>query len=254
MGIGDWILASAEARYFNEKTGKKVVFAHSKTGKPQWSEVFKGNPRIEKEPVPGREYCIVRNHGGARPYHLGYDGEKQRFEWNYKYKAEPGELYLTPGAKKVGQVGAVLIEPNTKDFPLSKNKAWPWERWQEVVDRIDLPWVQLGSPESRSLERVRRVVTDSFMDALGWVYNASLVVTTDGALHHAAAALGTPAVVLWGGLAPPQILGYDSHINICHATTWCGSNFECQHCKDAMALITVDEVVKAVNESRCLPR
>jgi len=246
MGIGDWVLASAEAKYFNEKTGKKVVFAHSRTGQPQWSEVFKNNPRIEKHPKEGVEYCIVRNHGGTRPYHLGYSAETQRFAWNYDFKASPGELYLTPEQKKVGQVGAVIVEPNTKALPFSRNKEWPLGRWQEVVKRLDLPWVQLGSSESRSLAGVRRVMTPTFTEALGWLYNASLIVTTDGAFHHAAAALGKPAVVLWGGLAPPQILGYDTHTNLCHATSWCGSNFECKHCRDAMAAITVEEVCEAI--------
>lgn len=248
-------MATAEARYFNELTGKKVVFAHSKSGKAQWSEVFTGNPRIEKAPVPGRDYCIVRNHGGTRPYHLGYSAETQRFTWNYKFKAEPGELYLTPQQKATGVVGAVIVEPNTKGAALSLNKAWPWDRWQGLVDALDLPWVQLGPPEARSLNGVRRVVTPTFADALGWLYNASLVVTTDGAFHHAAAALGKPAVVLWGGLAPPQILGYDIHRNICHADRWCGSNFPCEHCREAMEAISLQEVIDAVrDESSRLPR
>jgi ADP-heptose:LPS heptosyltransferase len=252
MGLGDWIMASAEARYFNEKTGKKVVFAHSRTGAVQWSEVFDCNPRIEKHPVKGKEYCVVRNHGGTRPYHLGYDAATQCFAWNYKFRAEPGELYLTAEAKKTGQPGAFIIEPNTKPMPLSRNKAWPWDRWQGLVDALDVPWVQLGPTDARSLNGVRRVTTLNFGEALGWLYNASLIVTTDGALHHAAAALGKPAVVLWGGLAPPRILGYDGHTNICHADRWCGSNFECAHCKEAMERITVEEVIDAVKRHRAI--
>lgn len=252
MGIGDWIMATAEAKYFNEQTGKKVVFAHSRTGIPQWHPVFKNNPRIEKHPSPGNDYCIVRNHGGARPYHLGYDGE--RFRWNDKFKAEPGELYLTKAQKEVGEVGAVLIEPNTKNYPFSRNKAWPWERWQELVKRLPkVPWVQLGPIDSKSLNGVKRVMTPGFMDALGWIHNSALVVTTDGAMHHAAAALGKPAVVLWGGLVPPKILGYDSHINLCHATSWCGLNRPCNHCREAMEAITVDEVIDAIKRSGAVP-
>jgi len=189
----------------------------------------------------------------VRPYHVGYSAESECFTWNYGFKAEPGELYLTAEQKKVGDVGAVIIEPNTKQMPLSRNKAWPMDRWQKVVDALDLPWVQLGPRDIPSLLRVRRVVTPTFTHALGWLYNCALIVTTDGALHHAAAALGKPAVVLWGGLVPPRILGYDTHTNICHAKTWCGSNFDCKHCREAMSLITVEEVCEAIKHHRAVP-
>jgi hypothetical protein len=249
MGIGDWILATAEAKELNEKNNLPVVFAHPKTGAPYWSEVFKNNPRILKDPQRGQKCVVVRSHGGGhRPYHKGYDGE--RFHWNYDYKTVPGELFLSPEEVKEGIPGAVLIEPHTKEGASSLNKAWPFERWQEVVDKLPLPWVQLGNAEPKSLKRVHRVVTKNFREALAYVDKCSLVVTTDGALHHAAAALGKKAVVLWGGLAPPSMLGYDFHKNICHATSWCGFNKHCDHCKTAMNRITVEEVIKGIHEMR----
>lgn len=159
-------------------------------------------------------------------------------------------MFLSREELEVGIPGAVIIEPNTKAADLSKNKAWPWERWQELVDSLNLPWVQLGDTESQTLKGVRRVHTKHFRDALGYLDKCTLLVTTDGALHHAAAALGKKAVVLWGGLAPPQILGYELHRNICHADWWCGYNKPCVHCRDTMAKITVDEVRKAILEMR----
>lgn len=244
-------MASADARFYYKKHGLPVVFANPKSGKPQWSEVFKGNPKILKDPAPGQKCVVDRNHGaGHRPYHKGYDGEKLQFDWNYDFKAEPGELFLSKEERAVGIPGAVIIEPNTKNADLSRNKAWPWERWQALVDRTPLPWVQLGDRESPTLKGVTRVSTKHFRDALGWLEKASLLVTTDGALHHAAAALGRPAVVLWGGLVPPSMLGYDAHRNISHAKDWCGLNKPCDHCRNAMESISVDEVREAILEMR----
>lgn len=251
MGIGDWLLATADAKFYHQKHGLPVVFAHPKTSKPQWSQVFQNNPKILKDPYPGQKCVVDRNHGGGhRPYHEGYDGENLQFTWNYSFKAEPGELFLSKDEKAVGIPGAVIIEPNTKDAELSRNKAWPWERWQALVDSLPLPWVQLGDREAKTLNGVTRVATKHFREALGWLEKASLVVTTDGALHHAAAALGRPAVVLWGGLVPPQILGYDTHKNIGHAQWWCGYNKPCDHCSAAMKAISVEEVMEAVREMR----
>ncbi len=249
MGLGDWILATAEARQHNEETGLKVVFVDYRDDRPFRSEVFDNNPRIEQHPQHGRQYVVLRtNGGGRRPYHTGYDGE--RFYWNMDFKATPGELFLSRDEKNRGEE-CVLIEPHVKSFTMSRNKAW--HKWQELVDSLPLNWVQLGPPEANALRGVRRVITKKFRDTLGWIEKASLVVTADGALQHAAAALGTPAVVLWGHLVPPSVLGYDSHTNICHATEWCGLNAPCPKCREAMDAISVQEV-KAAIESRLLAR
>lgn len=250
MGIGDSVLSTAEAKYHNEKHGLPVVFADKKTKEIYWDEVFENNPRILREPKQGQKVIVVENIPLRRPYITVATPE--RYYYNLEFKAEPGELFLTDEEKASGIEG-VLIEPNTKDFGLSLNKAWPWERWQELVKRIDLPWVQLGPEESRSLDGVKRVITKTFREALGYINKASLVVTTDGAMHHAAAALGKPAVVLWGGLAPHTVLGYDFHTNICKTDRVCGSFQACAHCSDAMSAITVEEVEKAVRE-RIQPR
>ena len=246
MGIGDSVLATAEARYYNEKHGLPVVFADKKTKKIYWDEVFENNPRILKEPKQGQKVIVVENIPKRRPY-ITF-GTTERYYYNLEFKAEPGELFLSDEERSSGIPDAVIIEPNTKDYGLSLNKAWPWDRWQELVKRLDLPWVQLGPEESRTLDGVKRVVTKTFREALGHIEKASLVVTTDGGLHHAAAALKVPAVVLWGGLAPHTVLGYDFHTNICKTDRVCGSFHACAHCFDAMNAITVDEVETAVKE------
>jgi ADP-heptose:LPS heptosyltransferase len=97
---------------------------------------------------------------------------------------------------------------------------------------------------------VRRVETSSFRDACRLLSNADLFVGTDGGLHHAAAALGKRAVVVWGGLVSPKILGYDSHINLHSGTHSCGSEGPCLHCRKALDWVTVDMVVSAI-ESLC---
>jgi ADP-heptose:LPS heptosyltransferase len=248
VGLGDWILATAEAKHYNEKHKLPVAFRSPKTGKFFWSEVFRNNPRILKDPYPGQKFVAIHNAAGSRPYIKEITTEKVIY--NMAFKAEPGELFLTKEEKATSLPGCVLIEPHTKDKEFSRNKAWPWERWQELVNRNpDVPWVQLGNAEAKSLNGVKRVVTKSFRDALGYVNGCALVVTTDGALHHAAAALGKLAVVLWGGLAPHTVLGYDSHINICKTYYSCGSLLTCKHCRDAMDAITVDEVQEALETS-----
>jgi hypothetical protein len=245
MGIGDWVLATAEARHYHEIYELPVVFANKNTGKVYWSEVFENNPKIVKEPKQGQQVVVVENYPGRRPYINLVT--KERYHYNNSFFIEAGEIFLSEQEKSRGIDGAVLVEPNTKtEMGLSRNKAWPWERWQELVDSVKAPWVQMGPKGSKVLGGVRFVETPRFRDTFPYINKASLVVTTDGAIHHATAALGKKAVVLWGGVASPDLLGYPTHVNIAHEDLPCGSIIDCGHCRDAMERITVEEVANAI--------
>jgi ADP-heptose:LPS heptosyltransferase len=117
-----------------------------------------------------------------------------------------------------------------------------------LVKSLDVNWIQLGTPDRRALPGVRKINTKRFREALPYLNKAKLVVTTDGGLHHSRAALGKDAVVLWGGLVPPTILGYVTHKNIWHGAEPCGNRSLCDHCRKAMDSITVEEVKEAIEE------
>jgi hypothetical protein len=245
LGIGDWILASAEARHYHQLHGLPIVFANRETRHVFYSEVFENNPKILEEPQAGQEVCVVENYPGKRPYIRAVT--KERFLFDNGFMIEPGELFLSEAEKAGGIEGAVLIEPHTKtEMGLSRNKCWPWERWQKLVDTVNLPWVQMVYGNKKALNGVRVVKTDTFRQTLPYINKSSLIVTTDGAIHHAAAALGKQAIVLWGGVASPELLGYKMHKNICHEENPCGSIVDCEHCVEAMNRITVEEVADAV--------
>lgn len=179
---------------------------------------------------------------GRRPY---IDYQKTRpgkIVFNYDYKVEPGEIFFDPAELRHAQEDFIYIEPNVKGT-FSGNKDWGFERWQQVVNALPYRFIQ---GKGRRLEGVEQVQTTSFRDACALLGRARLFVGTDGGLHHAAAALGKPAVVVWGGLAPPSVLGYDSHTNLHSGASACGSYEACEHCKQALSRITVEMVVDAI--------
>jgi ADP-heptose:LPS heptosyltransferase len=95
-------------------------------------------------------------------------------------------------------------------------------------------------------DKLPRVVTHSFRDALGVLSLARLYIGPEGGLHHAAAALGIPAVVIFGGFNSPKSTGYPWQSNITGSSGEpCGSVAACWHCRDAMASITVERVLEA---------
>lgn len=243
MGLGDWIMATAQVRDLNERTGKKVLVV-DRLGRPRWSEAFENNPRLGVRTAPAYECVRLLNAGGARPYIQA----KTDARWHWRpWDIKPGEIYLTDLERAFGEQarGAVIVEPNTK--APDSNKAWPFDRWQALVRSLPLAWMQVGQPGSRRLDGVRFIETTT-RQAFGLLAAARLFVGTEGALHHAAAALGTPAVVLWSEFISPQFTGYATQRNIRKATDVCGSRLPCGGCRASMAAITVEEVAQAITE------
>lgn len=236
-------MASASAKEANEAHGLPVIFTNGQRVFYD-KQVFAGNPRISETRNPKRDYVAIRDFPGCRPYIKAY--HKFNFEFDPDFRARPGELYIDraePG-------DYILIEPNVKTLlRLGPNKDWGFSRWQEVA-KMDLPFVQAGEKGKPALEGVKRIFTTDFRAAARLLSGAKLLVTTDGALHHAAAALGIPAVVIWGGVASPVNLGYKTHKNIWHGAEPCGTHSrDCEHCRRALDAVTVEEVKQAILEA-----
>lgn len=250
MGIGDSIIATAEARHYNELYGYPVVFSDGKAVFYE-PDIYANNPRIAKDPRQGDKVVVVRNYPGCRPYIAG--GDSKRWYWNTDFQVSPGELFLTPEELERGKPaeGRIIIEPHVKDTSYSQNKHWPhWDRFCSlakdagIYNRLAQCRYDSRTPLAHTLK------TPSFRVALAMIANADLVVTTDGALHHACAALGVPCVVLWGGLVGPDILGYPEHRNIrAEGVESCGSKAKCSHCHAAMRAIEPETVLRAVLEA-----
>jgi ADP-heptose:LPS heptosyltransferase len=111
----------------------------------------------------------------------------------------------------------IVIAPwsNAKTFDFyqpSGNKNWPLDRWRIVIQwghDAGLKVVQLrGSDEEPLVEGVDHDVCGRpVREALAVLAKARLLVSVDTMAHHAAAALGVPAVVLWGR-SRPEHFGY----------------------------------------------
>ena len=236
-------MASAWARRAKAKHPDKQVFVGK--GRPEWSVVWENNPNINKPDEfhkTGQEIW-VENCTGFRPYIKKVTATN--IIYNEDHKAERGDIFLTEAEIEPFKqyAGCVIIEPHVKGS-FSGNKAWVWDRWQTVANAI--PCIQINERTKQGLRNAQRVHTGDFRQALAMLSQARLVVTTDGALHHAAAALGKPAVVLWGARTHPKVLGYESHTNLYTGEgESCGSMAYCQHCVDAMKRITPEMVIEA---------
>ena len=239
--------------------GKRIAFGDQKNIK--WDvnspTVFQGNPNIAppgSERAPDLEW--IPYYKGSRIYNQHGKG---KWLWNYKFKVTPGEIYLTPEEEAHGQragEGFIVIEPNTQDWKhASPNRQWGAANWRALVEKLkpDFRLVQFrykrGQHSSGDALPGVEQIDANFREALALMKHAALFVGGEGGLPHGAAATGRKAVVIFGAWVPPQITGYDTHVNITsEGAEFCGSFERCEHCIKAMASIPVELVYQHVVE------
>jgi len=254
VGYGDQLIATGLARGAAAR-GKRIALGSQ--GKIRWDgtkslEVFRRNPNLAR---PGcerdKDVEWIAYHKGLRGYNKQGDG---KWIWNMDWKCVPGEMFFSDlelqQATRHGK-DFVVIEPHVESWkPMAINKDWGFDKYQEVAGRLTnmgLQVVQFSYAKAgRPLRGVKVVATESFRHALSILRGAKLYVGAEGGLHHGAAAVGIPAVVLFGGWIPPSVTGYDTHENLSVGDNFCGSFSPCQHCRDAMASIGVDRVMSAI--------
>jgi hypothetical protein len=207
------------------------------------NQIFINNPRMASN--FDTDVVWVKNYQGHRPYLKGTNKGKLLF--NDDYKPKVGEIYFSHEEQKdIDKIDGdyIVVEPNVKKiYAHTVNKAW--HGWEQLF-KHDLPWLQLGDVSVNRYTNWKETAT--FRDALKVLSKAKLFVGTDGGLHHAAAALGIPSVVIWTGFTSPRHLGYDTHRNIHDGSEPCGTyNSVCQHCLLKSKAITVEQVLDAVN-------
>lgn len=233
MGYGDFLLAAGQAKLIHQRTGKKVAIGNG--NEIQQHELYGYVPYLcnPKKCDEGFDWLLDWN--GHRDYismkERDEDGKKI-LVFNKNYKAEPCVLDVEPIPNDY-----IIIEPNIKPgAPPAKQ----WHRYQEVVDAIDEPFLQFNLPTLSGVDAQKTTI----LEAAQWMAGCRFYVGTEGFLHHLAAAFGKPAVVLFGGYAPPSVLGYDFHTNIYRDAPDELGNM--RRPSDAMGDIGPEEVIEAV--------
>lgn len=266
MGLGDEIMATGFARGCAAR-GKRMAFGAVLAGKIEWThfspQIFKGNPNIAPLGSETAHDLIWHPFRRGNRLYNTHDQRENRWIWNYDFRPPIGEIFLTDAELSAGERvgrGFVLIEPNVARYKSSApNKAWSLLRWNKTVQHLKAKGfdvVQLDYNGAMfKLNGVRLVQTPTFREAMAVMRHAHLVVTTEGGLHHAAAAFARRAVVMFGGWVPPTVTGYAFHDNIAMGKPgeFCGSLKVCQHCIDVLNAITLERVVTACEAQLAQP-
>ena len=272
MGMGDEIMAAGCAEEESRRR-KCPVHITGVDGKPRWVDLWENNPHIAKPNV--QAFHRVINGPGCRPYIKGdFTLSERQHYTSWRAQDHRGHIFLSDKEKSFGKevldrLGPfVVVEPNNK-VSGNPNKAWPW--WKELIPLLKgHRLVQMGSPNPalqrrivmggrkplkryklKMLPGVEYIPTPVFRDACAVLARASALVTTEGGLHHAAAALGVKAVVIFSGSPPVESTGYPEHVNL-GGTDTCGRWQPCDHCQKLMRAIT-PEMVSSSLRKICSP-
>lgn len=259
MGYGDNIMATGWARGMAAR-GRRLALGDGR--QIRWDylseEIFQNNPNLARPGEEGRgDLEWLAYYRGNRLY-ARHDTGAHRWVWNMEFRPPVGEFFFSAEEESfAAQCGRdfVVIEPTVPAHKsCAPNKQWSPQRFYEVAKllrRQDVPLRQFEGPNLSSaqyLPYAERIKTPTFRMAVAALSRARLYVGPEGGLHHAAAALGVPAVVIFGGFIPPQVTGYEGHENVSSSGHACGSLRNCEHCRRAMDEITVDRVMSSVNK------
>ena len=255
MGIGDVLMSIGEAKVLHKQTKLPVMIVRA-DGKPVLSDLFQGVPYllVPRTPRhipmgPGRLYKRMVNGGGVRPYieHKGVD------RWTWKpYKPIPADIVFTRAELAFAEPyrGAIMVEPNVKPNG-HYNKAWNLVSWSQLDlmlrgQRVVQCGLETAHVRLRHAEFVR---TDTFRQACAVLSVCKAFIGTEGGLHHAAAAVKTPGVVIYGAFISPAVTGYDLHRNLFTGSgLGCGWRVNCECCRKAMTAITPAMVMDNLKE------
>lgn len=256
MGFGDEIMTTARARELKRAHPQAHIVIGD--GKQEfWSTIFENNPHISRlqNVPPQNEVIWLKDYPGNRPYHS--KTTLKRVFYNMDFRAQPGDLYFSESellfAQQIVQrlPPFILVEPHIKGMASARNKDWGWDKWQRLVNVLgrEHEIVQMGPPGTRTLIGARFIETPSFRYACAVLAHARACILPEGGLHHAAAALNIPGVVIFGGYTHPQTTGYSLHTNVfVEKGSPCGRNTPCRHCRRCMEAITVELVLTALRE------
>ena len=257
MGYGDEIMATAEAREMKRADPcAKIVIGDGE--REVWHEIFAGNPNVSRlaDVRTGDRVAWLANYYGCRPY-LDYARTTPTRQVFRRYRARRGELFFSAVERE--RAGALLvdrrkagkflisIEPNVVYGP---NKEWGFAKWQQVADALGARAVLVQPSYGRPILRgVEALESPSFRSFAAVLAECDLHLGPEGGLHHAAAAVGRPAVVVYGGRIHPDITGYSFHVNLDRNEPGspCGMIAPCEHCRRGLDSIAVDEVLAAAS-------
>jgi len=233
-GIGDLLFVTPTLQRIKERYKDARVVVNT-----NYPQLLDGNPYVD---VVGRDNEGVFL-GYPDPIHAKWPTKHHILsDWEIVCKAYGLELDL-PDLKPQIYMRLPQEKSEVVGVQVIHKRHWHAKKvWPKFKDLI-----RIGSAKYK-LEAIPRVRDAGSLARLIASYRA--VVCAEGGISHIAKAVGTPAVVIYGGFAKPEWNGYDDQVNICNKK-WCSYCYDPKPCRNeverlCMREITVEQVLSAL--------
>jgi len=257
MGLGDDMMWLGEAAEVHKQNPDAVIH----DGR-EYSPMWKGHDWVVAPDYngPKKKIKVPRKPGGNRWYIEGWGPGKIIYK-NYEPKPAP-YIITNEEHKRAHEIlkeynlegePFVVVNPDTKNTTLSINKDWGFKNWQQLTNllskRIKVVRIKPGASiqdvsghveyKQKMLDNATNILEDNVRIAFAIMSLSKAIVTSEGGVHHFAAAIKKPAFVIYGGVIHPDQTGYRAREQTYYfvGDKPCGSQTPCAHCKDAMAAI-----------------
>jgi ADP-heptose:LPS heptosyltransferase len=257
-GIGDELMLTAITREARRQ-GRPI---HVITAYPQlWRH--NADPASLQLDVDRWWYAHRRGWIGTRIQHLTYDTRRERHI--AAQMADYTGVELPSGWRPVltvdrpaRQANLIVAQNSCRGARFSSpTKEWPQARWEQLMPHLTATHrvVQLGTKADPVLPGAEdfRGATD-LPAAARIIGSAALFLGLESGLQHMAAAVGTPAVIIYGGRSRPAQTGYAFNVNLTRSPECAGCvlDRDCPHHMVCME-IPVEEVLAGVQAALANP-
>ena len=240
MGIGDDLIWLGDAYNLHTATQQQIKPTRRRKPlhiKPLWSN----EPYISTQGTVELDELIPHKSDWLRPYAVGNPDYKPTAQ---PITLTPEELQLTYTLRE--QAPYCILCVDTKETTHSTNKTWPKEYYEDLAQLLPLKCIRLQhNNDNTQYKNIHNVKVNSERESYCYVRSATLVITTDGFLHHASASANTRCAVIWTVTSFAQ-LGYKGQLNIYDpAHLGCYTYREqCAKCSETLRKITPETVIE----------
>ena len=267
MGLGDDLMWLGEAAEVH-KAHPDVVIHDGR----EYSVMWHGHDWVVAPDYSGpkKKMEVPRKPGGNRWYIQGWGHGKIIYK---NYSPKPAPYIISEDELKAAKLilehngvteDFVIVNPDTKNTTLSTNKDWGFKRWQQLTNLLsrEVKVVRIkpgravddvsGHVEynQKLLDNATNILEDNVRVAFAIMSLSKVIITSEGGVHHFAAAIKKPAYVIYGGVIHPDQTGYTGCDQMYYfvGDKPCGRQVQCDHCKKAMAAITPQMIYEDVLE------
>jgi len=279
MGYGDYLMLSGKVRVLKQTMPNEQLCCPTLEDRFYFESVFFNNQNIVRSENIDNSKPLLE----LGQLSLGSRKEEASFiDWNVSAPPIRGDIYFTKdelniaenfisdaklGFKakhKIDPLKIIFLSPyaTTKriingkliNYIHSKNKEWLDDYWQELILSLMGRVIFVSTVSKENEDRPRLPYVDylysDFRLAAALLKYSDIYVGIEGGLHHAAAALKKPGIVIFGHWISPMVSGYSYHTNFYdkNIEKGCGSLTLCQKCLEYMKNLSTKKVLEALSE------